>query len=300
MGNAKGFWFKIVGVLALAALLAFGVWALVSWKKVPAGNVGVQVYLLGGEKGVSSERKGVGRTFIGWQQELYLYPTYTQNYVWTAGNDVGSEGNESISFQDKDGLEINADVGIAFNVDPAKVTTLFETYRKGIEEINDFVLRNHVRDALNRESSNMSVEEIYGKQRGALMDRVIARVRKEVEPKGIRVERIYWIGSMRLPAGVVKALNAKVESTQKAQQRENELAQSVAEANKAREEARGIADSTLLKAEADAKAIQIRGDALRNNPALVDLTIAEKWDGKLPEQYLGGGADGKILQIMKK
>lgn len=300
---------KLVPGLLIFALLSYGLWALVSWKKVPAGNVGVQVYLLGGDKGVDAVAKPVGRTFVGFQQELYLYPTFTQNYTWTREwIDENSDGrrqpseitDESLSFQDKQGLEINADVGIAYNVDPSKATLLFQKYRKGVDEITDTVLRNNVRDALTTETSTMNVEEIYGAGKAGLMERATKRVREQVEPFGIRIEKIYWINSMRLPSGVQAALNAKIEATQKAQQRENEVAQAKAEADKAREEARGVADATLLKAQADAQAIQIRGEALRNNPALVDLTIAEKWNGVLPTQYLGGEGDGKILQIMQK
>lgn len=46
----------------------------------------------------------------------------------------------------------------------------------------------------------------------------------------------------------------------------------------------------LLQADADAYAISTRGEALRKNPALVEMTIAEKWDGKLPQQMVPGGA----------
>lgn len=298
----------IAGVLAFA-IVVYGLWWLFSWQKVPAGNVGVHIYLLGGEKGVDAVARPVGRHFVGWQQEMYLYPTYTQNYTWTrewidengdGKRDLPEIVDESISFQDKEGMEISADVGIAYNVDPSKATILFQKYRKGVDEITDTVLRNYVRDALNTETSTLAVEEIYGVGKAGLMDRATKRVKAQVEPFGIRIEKIYWINSMRLPSGVQKALNAKIEATQKAQQRENEVAQAKAEADKAREEARGVADAQLLRAEAEAKSIAIRGEALRNNPSLVELTIAEKWDGKLPEQYLGGGSDGKILQIMKK
>ena len=291
----------VLGAILIGLLLVWGVWAVASWKKVPAGNVGVHVYLLGGDKGVDSVARPVGRHFIGWQQELYLYPTFTQNYVWTAGNDPGSEGNESISFQDKQGLEINADVGIAYNVDPGSVTTLFQKYRKGVDEITDSVLRNYVRDALNTEASTLMVEEIYGRGKAGLMDRATLRVKRQVEPFGIRIEKIYWIGSMRLPGGVQAALNAKIEATQKAQQRENEVAQAKAEADKVREEARGVADAQLLRAKAEAEAIQIKGEALRNNQELVQLTLAERWDGKMPTTNVESGTSGNmILQLMHK
>lgn len=288
---------KVLAVVFAVLLGVFGIWAIASWQKVPAGHVGVHVYLLGGDKGVDSVARPVGRHFIGWQQELYLYPTFTQNYVWTKGNDPGSEGDESLSFQDKQGLEINADVGIAYNVDPNKATLLFQKYRKGTDEITDSVLRNYVRDALNTETSTMSVEEIYGVGKAGLMERATKRVKDQVEPFGIRIEKIYWINSMRLPAGVQKALNAKIEATQKAQQRENEVQQAIAEANKAREAARGVADAQLLKAKAEAEAIEIKGRALRENANLVELTVAERWNGKYPDTLIIGDGKGQILQI---
>ena len=58
--------------------------------KVPAGYKGIRVYLLGNKKGVDIEELGVGRYYIGINQELYLFPTFTQNYVWTQSVDEGS------------------------------------------------------------------------------------------------------------------------------------------------------------------------------------------------------------------
>jgi len=46
----------------------------------------------------------------------------------------------------------------------------------------------------------------------------------------------------------------------------------------------------VLQADADAYAIGARGEALKRNPALIEMTIAEKWDGKLPQQMVPGGA----------
>jgi len=46
----------------------------------------------------------------------------------------------------------------------------------------------------------------------------------------------------------------------------------------------------VLQADADAYAIGARGDALKKNPALIEMTIAEKWDGKLPQQMVLGAA----------
>ncbi len=68
---------------------------------------------------------------------------------------------------------------------------------------------------------------------------------------------------------------------------------------KVRAEAQAVASVTaaeaekkvkLLQADADAYAIGARGDALKRNPALIEMTFAEKWDGKLPQQMVPGSA----------
>lgn len=268
-------------ILLCAALLF-----LCACSKVPAGNVGVKVYLLGGAKGVDSEQLGPGRYWIGFNEDLFLFPTFTQNYTWA----LTKETDESISFQTVEGMSVNADIGISYRIEPDKVPLVFQKYRKGIEEITDIYLRNMVRDALVTHASDQPIETVYGKGKTELIQEVEQTVRQQVEAIGITVERIYWVGQVRLPPSVIAALNAKIEATQKAQQRENEVAQAKAEADKAVAEARGVADSTLLRAKAEAEAIRIRGDALRSNAELVQLTIAEKWDGKLPVNMYGSAA----------
>ena len=271
-------WFVLLSLLTLTAC-----------SKVPAGHVGIKFYLLGGSKGADTEELGPGRYWIGWNEELFLFPTFTQNYTWTREPIDGDNTDESITFQTDQGLSVNADVGISYTVDPAKVTTLFQKYRKGIDEITDVYLRNMVRDALVTSASTRQIETVYGAGKAELLADVEKRVRDQVEPLGIKVERLYWAGDFRLPQTVTTAIDAKIKATQFAQQRANEVAAAKAEADKAVEEARGVAESTLLKAKAEAEAIRIKGDALRENPRLIELSAIEKWDGKLP-QFVGSGS----------
>jgi prohibitin 2 len=42
------------------------------------------------------------------------------------------------------------------------------------------------------------------------------------------------------------------------------------------------ADTAVIKAKGEAESIRIRGDALKQNPAFVDLQIVDKWDGTTP------------------
>lgn len=278
----------------ITCFFVLSVFLLNGCSKVPAGNVGVIVHLLGGEKGVDAEEVGVGRYWLGFNDELYLFPTYTQNDTW--------EGEkESITFQTKEGLNVNADVGISYHVDPKMVTSVFQKYRKGIDEISDVFLRNMVRDALVKASSTKDVETIYGQGKSELLETVESNVRNEVAPIGIIIENIYWVGTLRLPQTVVENINAKINATQKAMTRENEIQQTKAEAQKAIEQAKGEAESKLAVARAEAESVRIRGEAeasaieakskaLNTSPQLVQYEIAKNWDGKLPVTTMGSSS----------
>jgi regulator of protease activity HflC (stomatin/prohibitin superfamily) len=263
-------------VLALG--LAAG--ALAACSTVPAGHVGVKVYLLGGSKGVDSEELGVGRYWIGMNEQLYIFPTYMQNYTWTKEPDSTGPEDESISFQTVEGMTANADVGISYQLDPTRINKIFQTYRRGVDEITDTFLRNMVRDALVKQASTKPIEYIYGAGKAELMAAVQADVQKQVTDIGIKIDKIYWIGEIRLPQTVIDSINAKNAATQMAQQRQNEVAQARAEAEKKVAEAKGEADSILLKAKAQAQANRELSSSI--TPELVQYRALDKWDGVLP------------------
>ena len=283
---------KLLCVVAMAAFVATGC------SKVTAGHVGVKVNLLGGDKGVDAVEVPPGRYWVGLNEELYIFPTFTQNYVWTKQSIEGSESDESLSFQTVEGLVVNADVGISYAVDPTKVADIFQKYRKGVKEITDVYLRNMVRDSLVNKASVLAIESVYGAGKADLIKQVNEDVTAQVKDLGINIEKIYWIGELRLPDTVVTSINNKIQATQKAAQRQNEVAQAKAEADKVIEEARGIAESIKLKAEADAEAIKKRGKALQANPEVLQYEAITKWNGTLPT-YMGGDAPVPFLAVNK-
>lgn len=270
--------------IAIFGLLAASIAAC---SKVPAGHVGVKVYLLGGSKGVDSEELGVGRYWIGWNEELYLFPTFMQNFEWTTDSRPGSETDESISFQTKEGLTVNADVGISYSIDPTRVTDIYQSYRRGVDEITDVFLRNMVRDALVKIASKKPVEYVYGEGKAELIESALKMVQEQVGPQGINVSKIYWIGEIRLPDNVIASINEKISATQKAQQRANEVATAKAEADKKIEEARGEAESILRVAEAQAKANKLLAESLTSE--FVQYQAITKWNGELPK-FTGSAA----------
>jgi len=270
--------------LLMVLLLIF---SFAACSKVPAGNVGVKVYLLGGSKGVDHEVLGVGRYWIGWNEELFLFPTFTQNYVWTKDKNEQSETDESVTFQTKEGLDVNTDIGISYHIIPDKIGMVFQKYRKGIDEITGVYLRNMVRDAFIQVGAKNPVESVYGEGKTAMMSGIQELVKKQVEEIGIVIEKVYLVGSMRLPPTVITALNEKISATQKAQQRENELREAEAAAKKVVATAEGEAQSVLKKAEAQSKANRMLAESITTQ--LVQYEAVKRWDGILPKVGASAG-----------
>ncbi len=61
------------------------------------------------------------------------------------------------------------------------------------------------------------------------------------------------------------------------------------------EKAKREAEITIVNAEAEAKAVRIKGDALRSAPEVIELEIAKKWDGKTPSTVVVGKGGGNVL-----
>ncbi len=90
-----------------------------------------------------------------------------------------------------------------------------------------------------------------------------------------------------------RAIEEKVQAEQEALKAKNEKLRRVTQAEAAAAERQLAADAEAYQIEvaskARADAIRREAEALRGNPALIQLRIAEKWNGKLP-QVSGGNA----------
>ncbi|WP_313524319.1 prohibitin family protein [Shinella sp.] len=85
-------------------------------------------------------------------------------------------------------------------------------------------------------------------------------------------------------------VQAEITVTQARAQADARRAEAQAQADAVRLAAQAESEAIKLRGEAEAEAIKARGDALKDNPGLVSLTQAEKWDGQLPRTMLPGGA----------
>lgn len=257
----------------LLILSALSTITLTSCSKVPAGYRGVIVNLYGSDKGVAELSVGVGRYYLGWNSELYLFPTFLQNYSW--------KEEQAITMQTSEGLSIHTDAGITYSIQPDNVVKVFSKYRLGIEEITNTFLHNMVRDAMNEVASTMTVEQIYGAQKEVFIKKVNEIVKKEAFENGIEVDKIYLVGSFELPETVINSINSKIQASQNAMKVENEVATARAEAQKTIVDAEARGKQILINAESQAKANKILADSLTKE--FVSYQAILKWNGELPK-----------------
>ncbi len=255
-----------------------------SFKLVSPGHVGVVVDLFGSNQGVEVKEKHVGVHFIPLWKQIYMFPTFQQNDTW--------ENKENFQFQTSEGLAIRADIGISFHLKPSQVPNIFQKYRRGIYEISHIFIRNFIRDAINISASKLNIEDLYGAGKEKFFVNIEKHVRDDMKKIGIEVDRIYLIGRFHFPDNVIKALNRKIEATQRAEQRENELREAEAQAKKDIAQNNGMAKCILINAKAQADANDIISKSL--SPILIQWENIKKWNGVLPKVT---GSSGSILNI---
>lgn len=227
---------------------------------VEAGFVGVKVNRLGSDKGVQNEVLTPGRYFPTINEDIFDFPTFQVNYVFIKASDEGSPSNEEFTFQTNEGMECSMDLGIAMHFEEAKIPLMFQTYRKGVDEIRGVVVRKEIRDALNRVGGSMPVESVYGAGKGKLIDSVLIIAKNKLAPTGIVIDGISLIGSIRIPANIIAALNAKVQMNQEAEKARNEVAKAEAQAK-----------TLLVQANAEAEANRVK------QAVLTDKLLTQQW-----------------------
>lgn len=263
--------------------------ALVACGQVKPGHVGIKINQYGSNAGVSNQVLGVGTYFTPMGTSIEEYPVYTNTYTYTHAEDEGHKdaGNEEFNFQDKNGVNIAADIGVSYSVNPVKATVLFQKYRVDANGIIAGPLRNEIRNELIDAASKMDVQDIYGSRKGEMLTAVQQRVSAYFAPYGLNVEKLFWANNIRLPPNIQNQINARVA---------NENAALAAQAQVATVEAQ--AKQRVAEANGEAQAIQVQAQAIRTNPEIIQLEAVKKWDGHLPT-YTGASAPLPFIGVGK-
>jgi regulator of protease activity HflC (stomatin/prohibitin superfamily) len=291
-------------LLGIVLLIGGAILSVFTVTRIDAGHVGIRVKLAGSERGVQDIPVVTGWVFFNpLTEQIVEFPISVQNVVWTASPHEGRAVDESLTFSSQEGVNINADIGLSFHIEPSLAPHLYLRFRQpDLLLLADGYVRNSVREAFNDVASRMAVQEIYGASKGKVVAEVGRKLADVLGKDGFIIDQITINGALRLPENVAQAINRAMEATQNAIQAENRVRQVRAEADQAiaqahgaaeaaRQRAQGEADAVLVRARADARANEII--RLSTSGTVLQYRAIERWDGKLP--VMQGGDKTPLL-----
>ena len=296
---------KLVAIgfaLIIAIIIFFSYVASIT--RIGAGYVGVEIVLSGSQRGASEIPIRTGWVFYSpLRSQIIEFPTFVQTVKWTHDLNEGRAQNEEMSFNSKEGMEIYSDVSLSYAIEPQRVPDFYVKYR--VSDLDTFthgILRDIVRNSLNEVASTYSIEQIYGEQKAEFLGKVQALIQSKMDPVGVAIQQFGFIGAPRVPAVIAQAITNKAQAIQAAEQANNELAKTQAEAAKTVAAAEGEAKAAVTRAQGEAEANRIRQASL--TPQLLELrkienqkALIDRWNGALPTVQTGNG--GLLMELPK-
>ena len=238
------------GTVAFVLFIA----ALLCTERIDAGHEGLLVKMYGSDKGVQDVALVTGRVWYNpLTEQVFEIPTYVQTVNY-----------EAFTVNAKDGSVFSVDPTISLKVIDGQSPKIFKKYRRGINEVLQNTLVNHIKDVYRIEFNKYTTDQIIS-SREAFENGVQDKMNSFLKKEGFILEQL--TSGIQYPEAITKAINAKNAAIQEAQRVENEL--KVAEAN---------AKTLLVQAEAEARANELRKVSL--NQLLIQQQFIEKWDGK--------------------
>ena len=291
----------LIGIFSLSAALVVALVALVllfmSWRTIDPGYVGIVFD--------KASRRVTNTLDPGWvfinpfTQSITKYPVGVQTLVMVEQAQEGEvKGDDSVLVGSSEGQTMRADVSVQYSVEKVRAADLYATWAGApIQRIEDNLVRQVTRSALNDIASQYGWEDIYGEKRIEYTGKVAEELTRRFGDKFVKFESLNLRG-WHLPENLQRALEQKITAQQAAEQQtfalrqaeikaEQDQVQAEGEANALRERAQGEADATKIRAEAQAEANRQLAESLTSD--LIRYEQLQRWDGKLPV-FNGGGA----------
>ena len=161
--------------------------------------------------------------------------------------------------------QIKVDVRVLFRIPENSVVQIYKEYAG---DAFDSLIAPRVQEALKEVTALQTAEQIV-KNREEIKQKVIASARHKVG-EILRVEDIV-IRNIDLSTELEHAIEAKMVAEQEAAKAHFTQLQTEIEAK-----------TVIIRAKGEAEAIKVRGEALKLNPAFLNLQIVEKWNGRSP------------------
>jgi regulator of protease activity HflC (stomatin/prohibitin superfamily) len=191
---------------------------------------------------------GVKRTFGKYSDKPYteglrMFNPFTSVMVKVP---VQTENLEvALNLPSKEGLNINAEISILYNVIPNDAPELLRNVGKSYERN---VILPIFRSAVADVTARFFAKDMHTGERGTIEDAIRDRMITLLDGKGINIEAVL-IKSIQLPRNLARAIEEKLQAEQQALRMEFVLKEAQREAERKRIEAEGVRDAQVIIAE---------------------------------------------------
>ena len=238
---------------------------------------------------------------------------YTATMQASTTGKVGGKDAGKVELQMPSTIRMSAN----WSIPKAEALNIYKVYG-GLEQYEDKILDPRVLKATKSVFAKHSIEYIVS-NRELVTDEIITEITITLTGFNAKLSDIN-IEDINFPAKIKTAIETKQtsklekEAEEYALQKQGLVAQqAVNTANSERDaamaradgvaytittEAKAQASSITLKGAAEATAIKAKAKALKSNPLIVELTKAQRWNGKWPTTVMGEGAN--ILMDIRK
>ena len=172
----------------------------------------------------------------------------------------------------KDLQSIHSIVALNYHADPGSVDKLYSEIGVHYEER---VISPAIQESVKAATAEFTAEELITK-RPVVKEKIREELTKRLVGNHIIIDD-FSIVDFSFTEEFDRAIEAKQTAVQQALKAENDLKRIQIEAQQ-----------KIEAAKADAESIRIQAEALKQNQGLVQLKLAEKWDGVMPKVVLGG------------
>lgn len=244
----------VVGVAVAVLSSAFVV--------VPAGNVGVVFNVFSGVQ-ERAFRPGV-HFVLPFVQQVTLLNTREQA--------INFGDSDAINALSQEGLQIVTDATIRFKIAPGEAPLIYETLGVDYEStLIRPIVRSVIRDAI----ASYNAAELISTRRTEVQQQIVDELSSNLAENNIILENAL-LRDIRIPELITRAIEEKQAAEQQVQVEANRREQSRIAAERAVIEAQGQRDAAIAQAEGEAQALTLRGEAIRTNPEIIQLEVAQK------------------------
>jgi regulator of protease activity HflC (stomatin/prohibitin superfamily) len=231
---------------------------------VPAGHVGVVFNVVGG---VQQEEVGEGvHVVVPVLQQVTLYDTRQQELT------LARARGDQITARSSEGLEIVVDVTVLYQIVGSEAARLHQDIGTSYEEVR---VRPEVRSQIRDGISEFDAANLISSERDDLQKMIEANLVDALQDDNVRILSVL-LREVSIPEAITRAIEEKQAAEQQVAVEENRRKQSEIAAQRRVIEATGERDAAVAKAEGEAEALRLRGQALRENPEIIQLEVAQR------------------------